>query len=575
LKARSLDRALQRSPALALLAAVLLLIAGVTGALMSERDFREQKVEQARAHAQVLAASVSAALAFEDVSETQHAINVLMANPDVSAVGVYTEDGALFASRSADDRHPPTSLVGMAFNPYSNGHARAVAPVTQSQSNLGSVYVELSAGAGAERWMRYIAVALLLVMAGVMVALVAAAQRALSAANTELTRRADALTESNSQLTREVAERQKAQSALAQAQKMEAIGQLTGGVAHDFNNLLMVISSGLRLLETRDDPEKRAGIVNSMRQAVDRGAGLTKQLLAFSRRQKLSPEVVVVQERIEGLSTLLERSLREDIALKLDFDAAPLAAKIDPGQFELAVLNLAVNARDAMPNGGVVAIQVRPRRERDGEWIAVSVSDTGVGMSPEVQARAFDPFYTTKEVGKGTGLGLSQVYGFALQSGGRCELESMEGRGTTITLLLPPTDEPAPIKPKAEVKSERPGAGAVLVVEDDDNVANLVCEMINDLGYSATRVPSARAALEHIERGPPVDLVFSDIVMPGGLNGIQLASELRRRNPELPILLTTGYAGRGEEEEVEGFPVLRKPYDRDALGAALASIASH
>jgi signal transduction histidine kinase/CheY-like chemotaxis protein len=572
---RGFKLAVRRSPALALLAALLLVLAGVTGAWMSERDFREQKVEQARAHAQVLAASVGAALAFEDESEARQAIDALTANPDISAVGVYTETGALFASRSNDGRRPPASLDGMAARGYGGGHARVIAPVTQNQSNFGAVYVELSAGAGAERWMRYIGVALLLVMAGIMVALVAAAQRALSAANEELTRRADALAQSNAQLTSEVTERQKAQSALAQAQKMEAIGQLTGGVAHDFNNLLMVVSSGLRLLETRDDPEKRASIVASMRQAVDRGAGLTKQLLAFSRRQKLTPEVVVIEDRIEGLSALLERSLREDIALKLDFDGTPHAAKIDPGQFELAILNLAVNARDAMPSGGVISIQVRQNRELDGDWIAVSVTDTGVGMSRGVQARAFDPFYTTKEVGKGTGLGLSQVYGFALQSGGRCEIDSTEGRGAIVTLLLPPTDEPVPAKPKLEAKSATNGAGAVLVVEDDDNVASLVCEMINDLGYSATRVPTAHAALERIERGPPVDLVFSDIVMPGGLSGIELAGELRRRKPELPILLTTGYAGRGEEEEVEGFPVLRKPYDRDALGAALASVASH
>ncbi|PZO53865.1 MAG: hybrid sensor histidine kinase/response regulator [Alphaproteobacteria bacterium] len=569
------DRLLRYSPLLAVVATALLLLAGVTGAWLAERDYREQKIEQANAHARVLAASVSAALAFQDPAEARRAVNALNVNPEVVAVGIYAEDGTLFAGDTSDDRALPQTFSEVARAPYSEGYARARADVTESQSRLGTVYVELSTDAGAARWMRYIGIFLLLIMASLMIALVAAAQRALGAANLELERRADALAESNTQLTLEVAERQKAQTALAQAQKMEAIGQLTGGVAHDFNNLLMVISSGLRLLESREDPQKRANIVASMRQAVDRGAGLTKQLLAFSRRQKLSPEVVVVQQRIENLRTLLERSLREDIALKLDFDSNDSAVKLDPSQFDLAVLNLAVNARDAMPGGGLVSIRVRNQRNAEGDFAVVSVSDNGVGMPADVAARAFDPFFTTKEVGKGTGLGLSQVYGFVLQSGGRCEIESTEGAGTTITLILPLTDEPAPERiVSAEPKAIETGVGAILVVEDDDSVASLVCEMIGDLGYSATRVPNAHEALSRIERGLPVDAVFSDIIMPGGLNGIELATELRKRRPDLPILLTTGYSGHGVTE-VQDFPVLRKPYDREELGAALAQLRPH
>jgi CheY-like chemotaxis protein len=312
-----------------------------------------------------------------------------------------------------------------------------------------------------------------------------------------------------------------------------------------------------------------------MRQAVDRGAGLTKQLLAFSRRQKLSPEVVIVQDRIENLRALLERSLREDIALKIDFDTDPSPVKVDPSQFELAILNLTVNARDAMPSGGVVSIRVHNQQNAADGFAVVSVSDNGVGMHADVAARAFDPFFTTKEVGKGTGLGLSQVYGFVLQSGGRCELDSREGGGTTVTLMLPLTDEPMPARIiKAEVKPIHNGAGEILVVEDDDTVASLVCDMIDDLGYTATRVPNAHEALARIERGLPVDAVFSDIIMPGGLNGIELAMELRRRRPDLPILLTTGYSGHGVAE-AQDFPVLRKPYDRDELGAALAQLRAH
>jgi signal transduction histidine kinase/CheY-like chemotaxis protein len=562
------DRLLRHAPLLAIVATALLLFAGVTGAWLTERDFRDQKIEQARAHARVLAASVTAALAFQDIDDAERAVDALNANSDVVAIGVYTPQGALFAGDTREGGDLPPTFAQTPRSAYSDGYAHATVNVTENQTPLGGVYVELSTGAGPTRWVRYVGIFLLLVMASLMIALVAMAQR-------ELARRADALGQSNAQLTAEVTERQKAQSALAQAQKMEAIGHLTGGVAHDFNNLLMVISSGLRLLESRDDPQKRASIVASMRQAVDRGAGLTKQLLAFSRRQKLSPEVVIVQDRIENLRALLERSLREDIALKIDFDTDPSPVKVDPSQFELAILNLTVNARDAMPSGGVVSIRVHNQQNAADGFAVVSVSDNGVGMHADVAARAFDPFFTTKEVGKGTGLGLSQVYGFVLQSGGRCELDSREGGGTTVTLMLPLTDEPMPARIiKAEVKPIHNGAGEILVVEDDDTVASLVCDMIDDLGYTATRVPNAHEALARIERGLPVDAVFSDIIMPGGLNGIELAMELRRRRPDLPILLTTGYSGHGVAE-AQDFPVLRKPYDRDELGAALAQLRAH
>jgi signal transduction histidine kinase/CheY-like chemotaxis protein len=559
----------RQTPSLALAAAILLLLAGLAGAFFSEQDFRHQKIEQAQAHARVLAASVSAALAFQDHAEAANAISALSANPDADAIGVYSADGALFAQRVGPSSRVPERLNSWEIGAYRDGHAVASAPVLQNDTLLGGVYVRLSAGSGAARWMRYIGVALLTIMGAVMAAVIASTQRVLSNANAELSRRADELAQSNAQLSAEMAERKRAQEALAQAQKMEAIGQLTGGVAHDFNNLLMVISSGLRLLETRDDENKRASIVAAMRQAVDRGAGLTKQLLAFSRRQKLSPEPMLVHERIEGLRSLIERSIREDIALEFDFADADAVVKADPGHFDLAILNLAVNARDAMPKGGRLSIGVAAL-PAEPDMVAVTVTDTGVGMTPEVRARAFDPFFTTKEVGRGTGLGLSQVYGFALQSGGRCEIESEPGCGATIRLLLPRSAEPVvrPTEPEAD-KAAEAGAGAVLVVEDDDHVAAMVCEMIRDLGYEATRVPNAADALAELDNGKRVDLLFSDIIMPGGMNGIELAKEARRRRADLPILLTTGYGGRGEVD-VQGFRVLRKPYDRDELGAALA-----
>ncbi|MGE0597112.1 MAG: ATP-binding protein [Hyphomonadaceae bacterium] len=563
------------TPILALLTAVLLVVGGLLGAWMSEQSFRAQKVEQAQAHARVLAASVGAALAFQDLDEAQRAVDAVISIPNVASVGVYTTDGVLFAGRAANDLPPPARIVEETAGRFADGFAVASMPVMQNGAEMGAVYVRLSTLSASGRWLRYIGVALLVVMAGVMVAVIAAAQRVLSGANAELTRRAEALADSNAQLSAEMAERKKAESALAQSQKMEAIGQLTGGVAHDFNNLLMVISSGLRLLESRDDPQKRAAIVASMRQAVDRGASLTKQLLAFARRQKLTPEVVDVRVRIEGMRSLLERSLREDITIDYALADDMCAVKVDPSQLELAVLNLAVNARDAMPSGGALSISAEGLPSTNTEphgAVRIVVADTGAGMAPDVVQRAFDPFFTTKAVGEGTGLGLSQVYGFALQSGGRCEIESAPGQGTRVILTLPCTDEPLPQAAPAQIEAPpepAPAAGDVLVVEDDDGVAAFVCEMIADLGYRPTRVENADSALNALDSGAPVQLVFSDIIMPGGMSGIDLAQEIRRRRPDLPVLLTTGYGGK-EEIDAHGFAVLRKPYDRDDLGAAFA-----
>jgi signal transduction histidine kinase/ActR/RegA family two-component response regulator len=562
------------SPAPVMLAAALLLVVGIVGALIAESDFRAQKVEQVRAHARVLASSVSAALAFQDAAEGAQAVVAIAAAPDVGAVAVYHSDGTLFVARDGQAGPPPSRAPEAPLAYFRDGYAIAAEPVLQSGTRLGTVYVQVTPSVGAARWMRYLGVGLLLLMAVLVLAIVAAAQRGQHLANTELARRAEELARTNARLSREVAERQKAESALVHAQKMEAIGQLTGGVAHDFNNLLMVISSGLRLLETRDDEKKRASIVNAMQHAVDRGANVTKQLLAFSRRQKLSPEVALVQARLNNLRPLLERSLREDITLGFDFRGDDLAVKIDPGQFDLCILNLAVNARDAMPKGGALVVRVEEVHESRTSMAAIRVADTGFGMSPEIVARAFDPFFSTKDVGKGTGLGLSQVYGFALQSGGRCEIESEVDRGTTVTLLLPITEEP--VAPRdSDSKDENMGAGSVLMVEDDETVGALVEEMLSDLGYDVVRVSNAHDALTKLADGAAsVDVVFSDIIMPGRMSGIDLAREVKRRRPDLPVLLTTGYGGH-EEIEAHDFPVLRKPYERHELGAALSRVMTH
>ena len=366
---------------------------------------------------------------------------------------------------------------------------------------------------------------------------------------------------------------------LRQTQKMEAIGQLTGGVAHDFNNLLMVISGGLSLLERPGDAQRRQRVIDGMRQAAERGASLSRQLLAFSRRQALKPEPVDLRRQIHGMRELLDRTLRIDVAIKTELAADLWPIKVDPAELELVFLNLCVNSRDAMPNGGVITIRAgnRPnvQGEASGDFVAVEIIDTGVGMSKDVLARVFEPFFTTKEIGKGSGLGLPQVYGFAQQSGGLVRLSSTLGKGTTVTLLLPRSDvapaaEERPTPPLDASARRRAALGSILLVEDDNEVAALVEDMLQELGYRVTRAASAQGALGALADDRPIDLVFSDIMMPGSMNGIDLALEIKRRRAGLPVLLTSGYAGSAlTRAEAANIRVLRKPYQLQALDGAI------
>jgi signal transduction histidine kinase/ActR/RegA family two-component response regulator len=392
------------------------------------------------------------------------------------------------------------------------------------------------------------------------------------------------LEEANKQLRLEMDERARVEETLRQAQKIEAIGQLTGGVAHDFNNLLMVISGGLDMLDRQTDPNRRRRLMDGMIQAAQRGASLTKQLLAFSRRQTLRPEPVDVAAQIGGMRELLDRSLRGDVHVEFDFPDSLWPVEVDPGELELVVLNLAVNARDAMPNGGTIVVRgenLPDFKDKDisGDYVRLSVVDTGVGMSPEILSRVFEPFFTTKDVGKGSGLGLAQVHGFATQSRGTVRINSEVGQGTSIELYLP-RSLVSPAKQRHLVdlnkaRSKKSNAGRVLLVEDDDEVAALVAEMLGQLGYDITRVASAAAALGALADGRSVDLVFSDIMMPGGMNGVDLAHEIRRRRSDVPVLLTSGYAEAAiHEAEAAGIQILEKPYQIEELAAALDAARS-
>jgi signal transduction histidine kinase/ActR/RegA family two-component response regulator len=393
--------------------------------------------------------------------------------------------------------------------------------------------------------------------------------------------RTRALEGANDQLRIEMKERARVEETLSHAQKIEAIGQLTGGVAHDFNNLLMVISGGLDMLDRQTDPVRRRRLMDGMIQAAQRGAGLTRQLLAFSRRQKLRPEPVDVVLQIGGMRELLDRSLRGDVHVEFEFPEDLWPVEVDPGELELVVLNLAVNARDAMPNGGAIVFRgenLSALRDPEivGDFVRLSVIDTGVGMSREILSRVFEPFFTTKDVGKGSGLGLAQVHGFATQSRGAVRIKSELGRGTCIELYLPRSRNlPSKERDRLDLGNallQRSNLGRVLLVEDDEEVAALVSEMLGQLGYDVTRAASAAAALGALADGRSIDLVFSDIMMPGGMNGVDLAREIRKRRSDMPVLLTSGYSEEGAVQDAEsaGIQILSKPYRIDELAAALS-----
>ena len=385
---------------------------------------------------------------------------------------------------------------------------------------------------------------------------------------------------------RDLTHRKATAEQLRQAQKMEAVGQLTGGVAHDFNNLLSVIIGNLELIgEAAGDPERRRGLVERAMHAANRGAELTSRLLAFSRRQRLLPQRVEVNRLVEQLSRLLGRTLGETVEIRLELQEAAGAVTADAGQLENALLNLAVNARDAMPVGGRLIIRtgeaVLDEREaqtlevRPGAYATIAVSDSGTGMTPETIERAFEPFFTTKEPGRGSGLGLSMVYGFVRQSGGHVTIRSEPGAGARVVLYLPRCAEDAPRD--LEAGQERPaapprGGEAILLVEDDEDVRAVVLMMVTELGYRVIEARDAPSALAMLGEGAPADLLLSDVVLPSGMSGDRLAEEARKLRPGLPVLFMSGYMPDAQALEritAQGDALLPKPFAKAQVARAL------
>ena len=391
---------------------------------------------------------------------------------------------------------------------------------------------------------------------------------------------------------REAAERDRlgTENQLRQAQKMEAVGQLTGGIAHDFNNLLTVVIGNLEFVMPKLEPDTPlARRLAAAQGAAERGTNLTKQLLAFARRQSLHPEIVDLRAGIAAIAALVESSLQSRIGVTMDFTDDLWPIKVDREQLELAILNVAVNARDAMPHGGTLQIRARNiaftgRREGSacglvGDFVALTLSDTGQGIEPETLKRVFEPFFTTKEVGKGTGLGLSQVYGFAQQSGGKAAISSVVGKGTAVTLYMPRAIGAPAAARQSRVSAPQRSCGTILVVEDEALVAELVTTILEERGFVVRHAADASSALEVLDKAPSesasrdggggIDLVFSDIVMPGEMSGIELGQAIRRSHPHLPVLLTTGYSDAVKEASRGEFAILHKPYRPADLLAAI------
>lgn len=427
---------------MALVAAALLLAAGVLMAIYEERLYSAQQVKNIREQAQILAASVTAAIVFDDRRAAQEYVEALAANPELQAAGVYDGEAHLLAGFSRGGARLPAAAPreGAVFG---DGFMDITVRASQNGTAVGTVMLRAVTEPIERRYARYAGLILLVTMGALVIAVLSFSQNALA-------RRAEQLSIVNTRLQEEMEERRKTEEALRQSHKMEAVGQLSGGIAHDFNNLIMIVKGNLRLLKRRlgPDAEQAGTYIASADEALDRAAHLTQRILAFSRRQPLTPQRVNLSTLAEGLSELIRHSVGERVEIVMQLDAKGFIL-CDLNQMENVILNLAINARDAMPDGGKLTVATRdvtlsaPPPDVEGEsftpgaYVTLSVTDTGMGMPDEVRRRAVDPFFTTKPLGKGTGLGLSMTFGFVRQSGGYLAIDSTPGKGTTVTILMP------------------------------------------------------------------------------------------------------------------------------------------
>ena len=401
------------------------------------------------------------------------------------------------------------------------------------------------------------------------------------------------LTAVNAELRAQIAARETIELALRQSQKMEAIGQLTGGIAHDFNNMLQAIGGSLELVQMRVTQNRTAEVgryVETARKTVDRAAALTNRLLAFARRQPLQPRPVEVDALIKGLEELIRGTIKAGgPAILVDLELASGGTVLcDPNQLESAILNIAINARDAMPEGGRLTICSRQASGETpglageegavaGDYVEIAMTDTGVGLDEATKLRVFEPFFTTKPLGHGTGLGLSQVYGFARQSGGLATIESGHGKGATVRIFLPSCETPKPPPPESKAGPEPAAARAtLLLVEDEPSVRAIAADYLRELNYLVLEAEDAPRAIELLRRTPVLDLLVTDVGLPNGMNGRQLADAGRELKPALPVLFITGYAGDADIDHLApGMRIARKPFTLPALAVLIAAMLDH
>jgi signal transduction histidine kinase len=578
-------------PAVAITIAIVLLLTGLALVVYDEQSYRHQEATEAMADARILAETVTAALSFDDRTAASEYVDALQGNAEVRVAAVYDANGKLFASYAREpavDQLPPLAaqIAGMEFE---SDHVLRSAPVIEGKNVLGTVYVLTRIDPIGRRLARYGVLALMATMAALIVGVLGIAHGALTRVNAALASRAAELASANEALEAQIRERRKAEEALVQSQKMEAIGRLTGGVAHDFNNLLTVVAGNLDLIQNMAASPRGVALdrlqrlVEGAQRGLARGERLTRQLLAFSRQQPLQARVVDVNATIEDFAAFIRRAVGETIDLQFRLGDGPWMCRIDPAQFEAAILNLAINARDAMENGGKLTIATAPAPENAGGFAAsqrgvmVTVADTGTGMPPEVVERIFEPFYTTKDVGKGSGLGLAQVWGFVTQSDGQVTVESALGRGTSFSLLLPLSElATAPASRPETAPILQRGAETILVVEDDDDVRAMTAATLEELGYHTIIARDGPEALSLLRNPGPIELLFSDYVMPNGLTGAELARAATRERPGLKVLLTSGYAKHAQRgadgESADGFPLIAKPYRVEELASKIREI---
>jgi signal transduction histidine kinase/ActR/RegA family two-component response regulator len=542
----------RRLPQAATIIAVILVVLGVVAIGRAEEDYRDHEQSEARVEAAIIAANVAAALDFNDRAAAEEAVRALRVNKRVRRVAVYDAKNALFAGYHRADAPPPPARLSEARRVSKDNTIGEQLPVMRAENQIGTVVVVSDLEPVSRRLLRYALTALLVVLAALVVTVLGLGQRALRRANQELVR-------ANEELRAEIEQRERAEGQLRQAQKMESLGQLTGGIAHDFNNMLAIVIGNLDMAVRRIEAQPGKAL-KGMEHALEgamRAATLTRRLLAFSRRQPLEPQPLDANKLVGGMSELLRRTLGEQVRVETVLAGGLWRICVDPGQLENAVLNLCVNARDAMADGGRLTIETLNASLDDdyaahhddavaGQFVVIAVSDTGPGMSPEIRERAFDPFFTTKDVGKGTGLGLSQVYGFVRQSGGHVKIYSEPGAGATVKVYLPRYFGPESgeaHRRDTDDASEAPRAiagEAILVVEDEEQVRRISADALRDLGYAVVEAGNGAEALQHLRHHAPFDLLFTDVVMPD-LNGRQLVDMVRVQWPEMRVLYTTGY----------------------------------